>query len=113
MGISKVIAETSAGSFGFLPHRLDCVTALYPGILTYKIGSEEIYVAIDQGILTKTGLTIHVSARNAISGTDLSKLKKTVEQEFSKLTEEEENLRFAMDKMESSFIHRLAEFRHE
>jgi F-type H+/Na+-transporting ATPase subunit beta len=39
-GVSRIVAETSAGSFGFLPHRLDCVAALAPGILIYQVGAE-------------------------------------------------------------------------
>ena len=33
-GVSRIVAETRTGSFGLLPHRLDCVAALAPGILT-------------------------------------------------------------------------------
>ncbi|MEO8053103.1 MAG: F0F1 ATP synthase subunit epsilon, partial [Acidobacteriota bacterium] len=35
-GVSRIVAETSEGSFGLLPHRLDCVAALTPGILIYE-----------------------------------------------------------------------------
>jgi hypothetical protein len=31
--VSRIVAETRDGSFGLLPHRLDCVAALAPGIL--------------------------------------------------------------------------------
>ncbi len=31
-GVSRIAAETREGSFGLLPHRLDCVAALAPGI---------------------------------------------------------------------------------
>jgi F-type H+-transporting ATPase subunit epsilon len=34
--VSRIVASTSAGSFGILPHRLDCVAALTPGILVYE-----------------------------------------------------------------------------
>jgi len=30
--VSRIVAETREGSFGLLPHRLDCVAALAPGI---------------------------------------------------------------------------------
>ena len=30
-GVLRVVAETHGGSFGLLPHRLDCVAALAPG----------------------------------------------------------------------------------
>ena len=38
-GVSRIVAETREGSFGLLPHRLDCVAALAPGILTYQTRS--------------------------------------------------------------------------
>ena len=34
--VSRIVAETHDGSFGLLPHRLDCVAALMPGILIYE-----------------------------------------------------------------------------
>src|SRR5271169_5957006 len=67
-GVSRIVAETSAGSFGLLPHRLDCVAALAPGILIYECEAEgEVYLAVDEGVLVKTGLDVLVSVRNAIA----------------------------------------------
>jgi hypothetical protein len=44
-GVSRIVAETREGSFGLLPHRLDCVAALTPGILTYETEQDgEIFV---------------------------------------------------------------------
>jgi F-type H+-transporting ATPase subunit epsilon len=110
-GVSRVVAETQSGSFGILPHRLDCVAALMPGILTYEIGAEgEVYAAIDEGVLVKTGLDVMISARNAIGGKDLGRLREAVEKEFLTLNNGEKNVRSVMAKMESGFIHSLAEF---
>src|SRR5664280_1540619 len=82
-GVSRIVAESRGGSFGLLPHRLDCVAALEPGILTYETESEgEVYVAVDEGVLIKTGQDVFVSVRNAIYGTDLSQLREAVEREF-------------------------------
>jgi F-type H+-transporting ATPase subunit epsilon len=112
--ISRIVAETSQGSFGILPHRLDCVAALMPGILIYENEAEgEVYVAVDEGVLVKTGLEVFVSVRNAISGTDLSQLREAVEREFLNLNEREQSVRSVMAKMESGFIRRLVEFQHE
>ena len=45
-GVSRIVAETHEGSFGLLPHRLDCVAALTPGILIYQTESgPEVFVA--------------------------------------------------------------------
>ena len=67
--MSRIVAETRAGSFGLLPHRLDCVAALTPGILTYETEADgEVYVAVDHGVLVKTGQEVLVSVRRALAG---------------------------------------------
>jgi F-type H+-transporting ATPase subunit epsilon len=113
-GVSRVIAETREGSFGLLPRRLDCVAALEPGILIYENeGEDEVYVAVDEGVLVKTGLDVLVSVRNAIGGTDLGQLREAVEREFLNLNEREQSVRSVMAKMESGLVRRLVEFHHE
>jgi F-type H+-transporting ATPase subunit epsilon len=113
-GVSRIVAESREGSFGLLPHRLDCVAALVPGILIYQNEAEgEAYVAVDEGVLIKSGLDVLVSVRNAIGGTDLGQLRAAVEREFLNLDEREQDVRSVMARMESDFIRRLAEFHHE
>ena len=112
-GVSRIVAETNTGAFGVLPHRLDCVAALSPGILTYETDGEgEVFVALDEGVMVKTGLDVLVSVRNAIGGTDLGQLHEAVKREFLTLNDREQNVRSVMAKMESGFIRRLAEFHH-
>src|SRR5580698_641129 len=78
-GVSRIVAETREGSFGLLAHRLDCVAALGPGILIYQTGADpELYVAVDEGVLVKTGLDVLVSVRRATGGADLGKLRDAV-----------------------------------
>ena len=113
-GVARIVAETRDGSFGLLPHRLDCVAALAPGILTYQNeGEAEVYVAVDEGVLVKTGLDVLVSVRNAIGGTDLGQLQDAVKREFLNLNEREQSVRSVTAKMESDLIRRLAEFHHD
>ncbi len=113
-GVSRIVAETRDGSFGLLPHRLDCVAAIVPGILIYENETEgEVFVAVDEGVLVKTGLDVIVSARNAIGGTDLDLMREAVEREFLNLNERQRSVRSVMAKMESGFIRRLVEFHHE
>jgi F-type H+-transporting ATPase subunit epsilon len=112
--VVRIVAETREGSFGLLTHRRDCVAALAPGILIYETKAQgEVYLALDEGVLVKTGLDVLVSVRNAIGGTDLDQLRDSVEQEFLNLNEREQSVRSVMAKMESGFIRRLAEFHHE
>ncbi len=113
-GVSRIVAETREGSFGLLPHRLDCVAALTPGILMYEAETEgEIYVAVDAGVLVKAGPDVLVSARRAMGGTDLGRLRSAVEQEFLTLDEQEQNVRSVLAKMEGDFIRRMAAFHNE
>ena len=111
--VLRIVAETRAGSFGILPHRLDCVAALAPGILTYETKQDgTVYLAVDEGVLVKAGQDVRVSVRHAIGGTDLSQLHEAVKREFLMLSEGERNLRAAISKIEGGFLRRVAEFEH-
>ena len=112
--VSSIVAETSEGSFGLLPQRLDCVAALVPSIFTYETESKSVhYLAIDEGVLIKAGTEVLVSVRNAFEGSDLGKLHESVEKEFKNLDENEKNVRLVMEKMESGLIYNLEKFRKE
>ena len=113
-GVSRIVAETGEGSFGLLPHRLDCVAALVPGILIYQTESDgEVLVAVDEGVLVKTGPDVLVSVRRAIGGTDLGQLHDAVEKEFLTLDEHEQSVRLVVAKLETGFLRRFATFQHE
>lgn len=113
-GVSRIVAEAQEGSFGLLPQRLDCVAALSPGILIYETEAEgECYVAIDEGVLVKTGKDVLVSVRRALGGTDLAQLHEAVKQEFLVLDECEQSVRLVMAKLETGFLRRFASFQHE
>jgi F-type H+-transporting ATPase subunit epsilon len=112
--VTRIVAETREGLFGLLPHRLDCVAALVPGILIYETeAEEEVYVAVDEGVLVKTGLDVLVSVRRAIGGTDLGQLRAAVEKEFLTLDEHEQSVRLVLAKLETGFLRRFATFQHE
>ena len=113
-GVTRIVAETREGSFGLLPHRLDCVAALVPGILIYQTESGgEVLVAVDEGVLVKTGPDVLVSVRRALGGKDLSQLREAVTKEFLTLDEHEQSVRTAMAKLETGFLRRFATFQHE
>lgn len=112
--VLRIIAETCDGSFGILPHRLDCVAALVPGILTYAtLEGGTIYLAVDEGVLVKAGADVFVSVRRATSGPGLSELHDAVKREFLAFDEREQDVRVAVAKMESGLVSRIAEFQHE
>jgi len=113
-GVSRIVAETREGSFGLLPRRLDCVAALVPGILVYETEAEgEVYVAVDEGVLVKTGPNVLVSVRRAMGGADLGQLRDAVMREFLSLDEHEQSVRVVMAKLETGFLRRFASFQNE
>ena len=113
-GVLRIVAESTEGSFGLLPNRLDCVTALVPGILVFETEADgEVFVAVDEGILVKSGYEVSISVRQAIGGTDLALLRNSVQQEFLTLDQSERDVRSVMAKLETGFIHRFARLHHE
>ena len=113
-GVSRIVAETNHGFVGFWPNRLDCVAPLVQGILKFEVGNAgERYVALDQGILVKTGLDVRISTRNAVSEGNLGELEELVESNLKTITESEVSSRSLLAKMESEIIHKTTKFHHE
>jgi F-type H+-transporting ATPase subunit epsilon len=112
--VARIVAETEDGFFGILPRRLDGVAALVPGILVFEAGDGDAqFVAVDEGVLVKTGRDVMVSVRNAVAGKDLGQLRATVEREFLNLGEREQSVRSVLAKLETSFVRRMVELRHD
>jgi F-type H+-transporting ATPase subunit epsilon len=108
-GVKRIVAETPEGSFGLLPQRRDCVAALSPGILIYETETDgEVFVAVDEGVLVKTGREVLVSVRRAVAGNDLAKLRESVRQEFLTMDEHERSARSVMEKLEMGFLGRFS-----
>ncbi|MBF0245645.1 MAG: F0F1 ATP synthase subunit epsilon [Planctomycetes bacterium] len=112
--VTRIVAETHDGAFGILPRRLDCVAALVPGILVYQTqAANEVYIAVDTGVLIKIGTEVLVSVRRALAGSDLGKLRTAVEQEFLTLNEHEQSVHSVLAKMESGLIRQMVAFHNE
>jgi F-type H+-transporting ATPase subunit epsilon len=111
--VSRIVVVTPSGAFGLLPHRLDCVTAVSPGILSYSTSAGgEINVAVDRGMLIKTGSQVRVCVRRAMSGSGLGDLRRAVTREFLNLDAREQSTRTALAALEAGLIRRLAGFQH-
>ena len=111
--VTKVIAEAENGSFCLLPHHVDFLAALVPGILSFtdEFGQES-FLAVDEGILVKRDRQVFVSTLNAVKHDDLNTLKQTVEQQFRVLDEKERLTRSALAKFETSMIRYFQELGH-
>jgi F-type H+-transporting ATPase subunit epsilon len=104
-GVERIVAMTPSGSFGLLPQRLDCAAVLAPGLLTYSAANlGEVHIAIDAGVLLKTGAQVLVCVRHAIAGADLGRLREAVEQEILKLSAQESASRKTLAQLESGLI---------
>lgn len=103
--VVKIVAESTRGSFGILPNRLDCIAYLVPGIFLYELaGKDEFYIAVDCGILVKDGDRVSVSVRNAIGDVPLADLPSVVEEQLKSLDEQEMALRNSISLLQSSMI---------
>jgi len=107
--VVSIVAETSEGSFGFLPQRLDCVAVLVPGIFTYKTDKVH-YIAVDEGLLVKAGDQVMVSVRNAVGGVELGKLADAIKNEFASISADEEKVKYMASRLETGFLSRLKKF---
>jgi F-type H+-transporting ATPase subunit epsilon len=112
--VLRLVVETTHGSWGMLPNRCDCVAALIPGILSYETRSGGVtYVAVDAGLLVKTGREVRVSVRRAVAGSDLSLLKDTVAREYAVLDQFEQDVRHVSEKLENGFLQRMLALHRE
>ncbi|MCA1796373.1 MAG: F0F1 ATP synthase subunit epsilon [Geobacteraceae bacterium] len=113
--ITHMSIDTPTGSVGFLPRRLDCVCPVIPGILAYRRhgNTEEEYIAVDTGVLIKTGHKISVSVHHAVASSSLPELEEIIHAEFEQLDEQEKLVRSISAGIETKLIRRFVEFSHE
>lgn len=108
--VTKVIAEGSDGSFCLLPKHRDFVTSLVPGIITYVDASgTESFVAVSEGVLTKSGSRVLVSTRRASRYEQLGELQRLVREDFQKLNERERVAQTVMARLQADFMRRFLE----
>src|SRR5579859_1864068 len=108
--VTRIGVMTPTGSFGLLPHRLDCAAVLSPGLLSYSTATAgEVHLAVDAGVLVKTGAEVLACVRHAIAGTDLGHLRQAVEQEFLNFSEQEKSIRTTLAQLESGLIRGFVE----
>ena len=70
--VVRIVAEGPDGAFGMLPHHIDYVSQLAPGILTYEeTGGQVRYAGIHSGTLVKVGDEVLVSTSGAVLGDDV------------------------------------------
>lgn len=111
--VMRIVAETTEGSIGLLPHRLDCAAVLVPGILTYEADAALTYVAVDSGVLVKAGQDVLVAVHRALGGSSLADLQAAASRTFAKIDDRERQVRAAVAKMEAGLMGRLVRLQRE
>lgn len=109
--VKKVTAEAGNGSFCLLPRHIDFVAALVPGLLSFEteMEGEEVFLAVAEGVLVKSGHEVLVSVRSAVKGGELGELRRIVEEKFKVLDDKEKTARTAMGRIEAGFVRRFLE----
>ncbi len=108
--VRKISAQARNGSFCLEPRHVDFVTALAPGLFSYVDDTgQERFLAVDAGVLVKSGAEVLVSTRAAVRGGDLGELRRIVEEEFLAMSEHEVIARSAMARIEAGFVRRFME----
>lgn len=103
--ILKVNAEAVNGNFCLLPRHADFLAALVPGLLSFtRLDGEEVFLAVDEGLLVKEADTVFVSTRRAIEGGPLQELRKRVRDEFERLDERQRAYQSASASLEANFL---------
>lgn len=110
--VRKVVAESVSGSFCLLPRHADTAVVLVAGLLTYlpKDG-DEVVVAVDHGLLVKTGASVRVSCQRAFVADDLASAEATVRERFRAQDDSERRARSAVLRLEADILRRLGELR--
>jgi F-type H+-transporting ATPase subunit epsilon len=111
--VTRIRAEAPNGAFCLLPRHVDFVTTLTAGLLSYEDADsqQEVFLAVDQGVLVKCGEVVRVSAPNAVVGPGLGRLRETVEKRFQNIEKQERRALNAMSRIEADFVRRFLEIR--
>ncbi len=110
--VQRIVVMTLSGSFGLLPQRLDCAAVLAPGLLAYSTAASECHLAIDTGVMVKTGADVLVCVRHAIAGAELGRLREAVQHELLNLSERESASRKTLAHLESGLIREFVKLQH-
>lgn len=111
--VDIVNAQGENGSFGLLPHHIDFVSALVPGLLAYRRGGQECFVGVDEGLLVKRGSTVTVATARATQSADLGRVQRLVRESFAVSGEQEQRARSALAKLEADVVRRIIELEAE
>lgn len=106
--VTKLVAEAPNGFFCLLPRHVDFTTAIVAGIVAFTTPEgEEVFVAVDEGVLVKQSATVRVSTRNAVMGEALGRLNVRVARQFKNRDERQKRALRAMNRIQAGFVRRF------
>ena len=112
--VTKILSQAAHGNFCVLPKHIDYLAALVPGILTLTTeDDEELYFAIDHGLLIKRQNDVFISVRRAVQGSSLGSLRQTVHEQFEQLSESDRACQSAVARLEASFLRKFLDLQQE
>ncbi|MDR2099110.1 MAG: F0F1 ATP synthase subunit epsilon [Rickettsiales bacterium] len=112
-GVDSVSAEGLEGGFTILPRHGDYVSALSVSIFSFRRGREEVFFGLDEGVLTKVGRKVAVSAHAAVRGKSLSDLRREMERHERELDEGEIKTKMALASLEGGIAHLMLELKEQ
>jgi len=110
--VVKVVAEADFGSFAMLPRHADVVALLVPGLLAYHTeDGEEVFVAVDHGVMVKTGAQVRAACQRAVVAGALGNAEAVMRERFAQRSEQQKRVRSALIQLESQVLQNVAELR--
>lgn len=107
--VGKVVAEDCHGVFCLKPRALACIAVLVPGLLVYvSPDGTEHFVALDGGLLVKSGDVVTVTMPHAVTGVPLGRLRDAVRESKRNQGDREARADLVQRRIEAGFRHRLA-----
>ncbi len=102
---TRVRVKTVSGWWGFMPQHRDIVTLVLPGIVTCSQGKGRfLFVAVDEGILTKSKERLTLAVRKAASGPSTAALERIVLEEYKAADEHAAHTKQIIARLEADFL---------
>lgn len=106
--VSAIKAEDRSGWLGILPGREDVIAVLPPGLLIFRDGEGESYVALSGGLLDLRGSLCRVLAREAVLEQNLDSIAERVEALLRTRRDADARRRSVLDDLVREVMRRLA-----
>lgn len=113
--ILKLSVDGKEGNFSIMPKHIDYISSFSDGIISYTDTNNAVnFLAVNQGVLVKTGRNIEISTFHVALGTDLKDLKNKVKElalKSEEIVETDKKINISLKKMEYTMLQRIMKFR--